>query len=48
MSVHHVNSWFLWNIEEGIGCPGTGVTDSLWVLGIDPKPSVTAASALNC
>lgn len=36
--------------EEGVGCPGTGVTDSysaVWVPEIEPGSPVRAASALN-
>lgn len=48
----HVISVHCWSAlettEEGIGSPGSAVTDAaIWVLGIDSSPSGRAASGLN-
>ena len=50
MSVHSVYSWCPWRPEEGIVFPGTKIIDGcepLWILGIEPRASGRAASALN-
>lgn len=43
---HHIRIWCPWRPVEGIGFPGTGITDSyellgagkLWVPGLNPGP----------
>lgn len=49
--VLHMHSWCPERPEEGAGATFIRVTDcfkaSVWVLGIDPRSSVGAASALN-
>ena len=41
----HPGTWYPRRPEEGVRCPRTGVI--MWVLGIEPKSSKRAASALN-
>ena len=47
MYVHHVHAWCPKRSEEDPGSPETGVTGSCKELGIKPRSSARAASALN-
>lgn len=46
LSVHYVYVWFLKKPEDGVGCPGTGATDTR-VLGIKLMSLERAVSACN-
>jgi hypothetical protein len=52
ISVHHISAWCPQRSEEGVGFPGTRVTDScktvlVQVLGIEPGSSARATNALS-
>lgn len=48
--IHHVYTWYLRWLEDGVRSPGTGVTGykaALWILGTKFKSSAKAAHACN-